>query len=208
MKRIFGLDQENLLSENISLTEAYVLRYVLVNLGFIHNHHFRCSDREKEKLLKDLSFLHLSKRTLDQYLRNIREQKQRYQFGILKLTDTNKDIDVFGYPTTILDEYDLDLKDMLIIHYINEISYSNTMFHIRINQKTYTYLTLSRLLRDYPILKLGQSGLKRRVNILMKKGLIDRKSIYDKFTNTRKNYYRLNISKLYEKKEKTTMTSV
>lgn len=208
MKRIFGLDQESLSSDNITLTAAYILRYVLVNLGFIHNHHFRCSDSEKEKLLEDLSFLHLSKRMLDQYLRNIREQKQRYQFGILKLTETNKDIDVFGYPTSILEEYDLDLKDMLIIHYINEISYSNTMFHIKINQKTYTYLTLSLLLRDYPILKLGQSGLKRRVNILMKKGLIDRKSIYDQFTNTRKNYYRLNTSKLYERGMKTAMTSV
>lgn len=104
---------------------------------------------------------------------------------------------MFGYDPCIMKKYDLDLTDMLLIDYLTELSYSKTMHHLTVENKKYTYLTLKLLVKDYPIVRLGCAGLKRRMNILIDKKIIERKSIYDVSTKSRKNYYQVNQDSLF-----------
>ncbi len=83
---------------------------------------------------------------------------------------------------------------MLIISYINDINYSSNLYHIFRENKQYTYISQSLFIHDYPIPELGTSGLKRRINILISKNLVERLSIHDNTTQSRKNYYRLNVN--------------
>lgn len=138
----------------------------------------------------------MSKRTLDKYIRNINELMFSYQLGFFELNALSTDIDIFGYPTFLLNKHDLDLKDMLIISYINDASYSENLYHIAKNNKKYTYISQSLFIHDFPILKLSLSGLKRRINMLISKNLVERLSFYDNTTTSRKNYYRININEL------------
>lgn len=93
----------------------------------------------------------------------------------------------------MLEKHDLDLKDMLIISYINNASYSENLYHIVMNNKKYTYISQSLFIHYFPILELSYSGLKRRINVLIAKNLVERLSFYDNTTKSRKNYYRINI---------------
>lgn len=60
---------------------------------------------------------------------------------------------------------------MLIINYINNVNYS-LLYHIVKNNKKYTYILQLLFIRDFPILELSLSGLKRRINVLIAKILL------------------------------------
>ena len=119
-----------------------------------------------------------------------------FQLDFYKIHTLNNDIDVFGYPISVLEKHNLDLKDMLIINYINNASYSYHFYHIQKDNHKYTYISHSHFLKDYPILELSPSGLKRRINVLIAKDLVERISLYDDTTKSRKNYYRIHIEEL------------
>lgn len=198
MKEIFELDQNILIKHNLNLIESYILHFVLANLGYNQKGKgARVREEDKQVILKQLSFLDMSKRTLDKHIRNINELMFSYQLGFFELNTLSTDIDVFGYPVAVVEKHDLALKDMLIISYINNASYSENLYHIAVNNKKYTYISQSLFIHDFPILELSPSGLKRRINVLIAKNLVERLSFYDNTTKSRKNYYRINIEKLY-----------
>lgn len=39
-----------------------------------------------------------------------------YQLGFFELNEIHTNIDVFGYPISVMEKHNLDLKDMLFIH--------------------------------------------------------------------------------------------
>ena len=197
MKSIFELDQSILIKHNLNLIEAYILHFVLVNLEYNQKGKgSKVKEEDKPVILEQLSFLHISKRTLDKHIRNINELMFSFQLDFYKIHTLNNDIDVFGYPISVLEKHNLDLKDMLIINYINNASYSYHFYHIQKDNHKYTYISHSHFLKDYPILELSPSGLKRRINVLIAKDLVERISLYDDTTKSRKNYYRIHIEEL------------
>ena len=197
MKEVFELIRSILIKHNLNLIEAYILHFVLVNLEYNQKGKgSKVKEEDKPVILEQLSFLHISKRTLDKHIRNINELMFSYQLGFFELHTLNKDIDIFGYPISVLEKHNLDLKDMLIIDYINNASYSSYFYHIQRDNHKYTYISHSLFFKDYPILELSPSGLKRRINVLIAKDLVERISLYDDITKSRKNYYKINIGKL------------
>lgn len=74
MKEIFELDQNILIKHNLNLIESYILHFVLANLEYNQKGKgARVREEDKQIILEQLSFLHMSKRTLNKHIRNINE---------------------------------------------------------------------------------------------------------------------------------------
>ena len=201
MKELFGLSQEILMKYRLTVVDAYIAAYILLHLDYVHKNHTKLKKEDRKQLVEDLSFLNYADRTLRYHISKLHGVIFHYQNTNIKdkynLSFNSKLIlDVFGYDSIIMKKHNLDLKDMLLISYLTELSYSNSMYHIIVENKRYTYLAWKLLNKDYPILHLESAGLKRRINVLIEKGIIERKSIFDPISHKRRNYYRVNHNHL------------
>ena len=56
MKELFGLKQEVLVEHNHTIIDAYVVAYILIHLDYAHKSYTKLTKKDRDKLLKDLSF--------------------------------------------------------------------------------------------------------------------------------------------------------
>ena len=194
MKNLFDYPQEYFIAYEMDLMDAYLFYF------FCHHSKFFQSEfallipvRNRDVLLTHLSALGFKRRGLDQRLQSLNRKMMIlcHEHDIAVTDERLNDIDVFGYPISVMEQYELDIKDMLILHWINESSFSKTLHHKRIHDEIYTYLNHKLFISDYPIVHMSESSLRNRIHALIEKGLIQRHMEYCAEEKVKRCYYRI-----------------
>lgn len=79
---------------------------------------------------------------------------------------------ILGFNQIKLLEYDLDLKDVLIIRYIIDFRGTGKMIEEIHNKKVYYWINYKKLLEDIPILNISKDMLRRRLKKIVEKGIL------------------------------------
>ena len=80
---------------------------------------------------------------------------------------------ILGFNQEELIKYDLDMSDILLMDYIQKAVSQPSMQKIHKDNQPFVWLNHDKILKDLPILKIGESMLKKRISNLVKLGLIE-----------------------------------
>lgn len=72
---------------------------------------------------------------------------------------------------------DLDLQDLLLLHYILIANAEPKMVHATFDNSEYVWLSHDKIIEDIPILRISKDGLQFRLRKLRKNGYIDSKTV-------------------------------
>ena len=96
-----------------------------------------------------------------------------------------------GFNTKQVMEYGIEARDLQLISYIYAVQASDYMEYIEENSKLYFWLRNERILGDNPTLCSTETVLKRIIQNLTDKGLIDKIVRCESGTCFKKSYYRV-----------------
>ena len=96
---------------------------------------------------------------------------------------------IFGFKQDFLKEKKINLKQTLILNYINEFSKSSDIKTEIFDGKKFYWISTQKLLSDLPVLNIEKRQYERLLSDLEKKQMLDRK-VDD-------NHIYLNISKFF-----------
>lgn len=201
MKNLFDYPQLYFIEYEMDLLDAYLFYFLCHHGKFFQSEHaLLIPARNRDELLMHLSFLNFKRRGLDQRLQTL-NRKMMILCHVHKIVISDEaldSIDIFGYPIDVMQRHELDIKDMLILHWMNESTYSHTLHHKRLHNEIYTYLNHNLFTHDYPIVGISKSGLRNRIHVMIEKGLVQRHIEYSQEEKLKRCYYQIVQENLYQ----------
>lgn len=103
---------------------------------------------------------------------------------------------ILGFNQEELMKYDIDMSDVLLMDYIQRALSQPSMQKKNKDNQPYVWLNHTKIIEDLPILKIGESMLKKRISKLIDLGLIEAMTVSNESNRGTKAYY--TITPLFE----------
>lgn len=103
---------------------------------------------------------------------------------------------ILGFNQEELIKYDIDMSDVLLMDYIQKALSQPSMQKKNKDNQPYVWLNHTKIIEDLPILKIGESMLKKRLSKLINLGLIEAITVSNESNRGTKTYY--TITNLFE----------
>ncbi|MGL4873906.1 MAG: conserved phage C-terminal domain-containing protein [Clostridium sp.] len=85
---------------------------------------------------------------------------------------------IFGFNQEVFMEQELDLKDLLLLKYINDVILKKCFLKKKIDGEVFYWIKMDGILEAYPGLSLSKDAIRRRFKNLVEKGFLDYRLVH------------------------------